>query len=148
MKPDPQAVLAHLTELLLTSIAPQAQPPYLGGTIAMVGAALAVLTEEWDRMAARLVEENRAIRALFRQAERVRLDTGLAGELRALAGGADDDLRISALDASNAVLRAALIRLQIAVEAEPDDAARALNTAIWSELSASTVRRRLTGSPF
>jgi hypothetical protein len=148
MKPDPHAVLGFLTELLMVEVAPKAQPPYLGGTIGMVGTALAVLTEEWDRAASRLVEENRAIRALFRRAERVRLDPLLADELRALAGTEDDDLRISALDRGNTGLRAALIRLQIAVETAVDEASKALNEAIWAELSASTERRRQASAPF
>ena len=148
MKPDPHAVLGFLTELLMVEVAPKAQPPYLGGTIGMVGTALAVLTEEWDRAASRLVEENRAIRALFRRAERVRLDPLLADELRALAGTEDDDLRISALDRGNTGLRAALIRLQIAVETPEDEASKALNEAIWAELSASTERRRQASAPF
>ncbi len=148
MKPDPQAVLGYLTETLLTQIAPKAQPPYLAGTIGMIGTALAVLTEEWDRAASRFVEENRAIRALFRKAETLSLEAGLAGELRALAGGDDEDLRISALDAGNSVLRAALIRLQAAIETRDDAPARGLNDAIWAELSTSTERRKLSGSPF
>jgi hypothetical protein len=148
MKPDPQAVLGYLTELLMVTVAPNAQPPYLGGTIGMVGTALAVLTEEWDRAASRLVEENRAIRALFRRAERVRLDPFLADELRALAGGEDDDLHISSLDCANTGLRAALIRLHSSVEAAGDDASKALNEAIWAELTASTVRRRQASAPF
>jgi capsule polysaccharide export protein KpsE/RkpR len=148
MKPDPQAVLGYLTELLLSQVAPKAQPPYLAGTIGMVGTALAVLTEEWDRAASRLVEENRAIRALLRRAETLSLSAELARDLRALAGGDDEDLRLSALDAGNSELRGALIRLQTAIETRKDAAAEALNAAIWSELVASTERRRLTGAPF
>jgi hypothetical protein len=148
MKPDAQDVLAYLTEQALTQIAPKVQPPYLAGTIGMIGAALAVLTEEWDRAAHRLVEENRAIRALFRKAESLSLEAGLAGELRALAGGEDDDLHIKALDAANAALRAALIRLQTAVETRDDAASKALNEAIWAELTASTVRRKQASAPF
>jgi hypothetical protein len=148
MKPDPKAALAYMTELLLLDVAPRAQPAYLAGTIGMVGTALAVLTEEWDRAASRLVEENRAIRGLFRQAEAVTLDAALAEDLRALAGGEDDDLRVSALDRANDALRAALIRLHVAVEGGADPAARALNKAIWVELSASTERRRQASAPF
>jgi hypothetical protein len=148
MKPDAHDVLAYLTELTLTQIAPKVQPPYLAGTLGMIGTALAVLTEEWDRCAHRLVEENHAIRALFRRAETLTLEAGLAGELRALAGGEDDDLHISALDAGNAALRSALIRLQTAVEARDDAPATALNDLIWAELAASTVRRKQASAPF
>lgn len=148
MKPDPQTVLAHLSGLLLQTIAPAAQPAYLSGTIAMSGMALAMLVEEWDRAAYRLADENRAIRALFRQAETATLDADLARELRALAGGEDDDLHISALEAGNNRLREALIRLHAAVESADDDASKALDAAIWAELTLSTERRRQAGAPF
>jgi len=148
MKPDPQAVLGQLAGLMLQTIAPQVQPAYLAGTIGMSGLLLAMLTQEWDRAAERLVGENRAIRALFRQAEAVALDTGLSEALRALAGGEDDDLRLSALEAANGTLRAALIDLHAAVEARKDARSQALNDAIWAELSLSTTRRAFTGAPF
>lgn len=148
MKPDPEAVLGHLAGLMLQTIAPQAQPAYLAGTIGMAGILLASLAQEWDRAADRLVEENRAIRDLFRQAEAIALDGPLAGELRALAGGEEEDLRVSTLEAANTGLRAALIALHAAVETGNDAASRALNAAIWAELSASTRRRALANAPF
>jgi hypothetical protein len=147
VKPDPQLVLNHLAGVMLQTIAPQA-PGYLSGLAGMSGMALAMLAQEWDRAAHRRAEENRAIRALFRQAETVRLDPALAQELRGLAGGADEDLRVSALEAENVRLRRALIRLQAAVEAQDEPAARALNAAIWAELALSTERRREPSAPF
>lgn len=148
MKPDPNLVLGHLAGMMLQQVAPQAQPSYLAGTIAMSGMLMGMLAEEWDRAADRLARENRAIRALFRQAERIALDPTLAHDLRALAGGEDDDLRVSALEAANGGLRAALIRLQAAIEDRTDAASRALNDAIWAELSASTQRRALASDMF
>ncbi|MDR3512825.1 MAG: hypothetical protein P4L73_14410 [Caulobacteraceae bacterium] len=148
MKPDPDAVLGYLAGLMVQTIAPQVQPQYLAGVIGMSGMLLGMAAQEWDRAADRLVKENRAIRGLFRQAERVGLDADLAQEVRALAGGQDDDLRISALESVNTGLRAALISLHAAVETRTDAASRALNDAIWAELSASTSRRAYTGSPF
>lgn len=148
MKPDPDVVLGYLAGLMAQTIAPQVQPPYLAGAIGMSGMLLGMASQEWDRAADRLVRENRAVRALFRQAERVSLDAGLAQELRALAGGDDDDLRVSALESANTALRAALIRLQAAVETGLDAASRALNDAIWAELSASTRRRAFASDVF
>jgi hypothetical protein len=148
MKPDPQLVLGHLAGMLLQEVAPRQQTGYLSGLVGMSGMALAMLTEEWDRAAQRLAEENRAIRVLFRHAETVRLDEALARELRALAGGEDENLRISVLEATNGSLRAALIRLHAAVEIGEDAASRALNAAIWDELRVSTERRRQPSAPF
>ncbi len=82
------------------------------------------------------------------QAEAIALDGPLAGELRALAGGEEEDLRVSTLEAANTGLRAALIALHAAVETGNDAASRALNAAIWAELSASTRRRALANAPF
>ena len=76
--------------------------------------------------AAILVEENRALRALL----------GETGE--------DADLRISALQAENNRLRAALIAAQAAAEAAGDNARQ---DAIWAELMASTERRKLSTAP-
>lgn len=141
MKPDPDVVLGYLAGLMVQTVAPQVQPQYLAGTIGMSGMLLGMAAQEWDRAADRLVRENRAIRALFRQAETVPLEPLLAQELRALAGGDDDDLRVSALEGANTALRAALIRLHAAVEDRAEPAALALADAIWAELSQSTRRR-------
>ena len=94
--------------------------------------------EVWDGMAARLVEENRAIRLLLARAGEVGLD------FAALVVGSDEDLRISALKASNDDLRVALIDLHAAAETK---AAGGLEAAIWAELVASTQRRKLAASP-
>ena len=86
---------------------------------------LNLAAEVWDGEAARLVEENRALRALL------------------TVEGADDDLHLSALKAANDVLRAKLIEAQVAAEAAGDTA---LQDAIWAELRASTERRKLSVS--
>ena len=86
------------------------------------------------------MDENRALRALLADAgER-------AGRNAWLASGSDDDLRISALSADNARLRAALIELHEAVEGDEAPEARALEARIWEELRLSTERRRLSGA--
>jgi hypothetical protein len=63
-----------------------------------------------------------------------------------LAEGGDDDLRISALSAMNARLRAALIDLHAAVERDPSPEARELEAEIWEELRRSTERRLMSGA--
>jgi hypothetical protein len=70
----------------------------------------------------------------------------LAARLSGLVKGADEDLRISALQAGNNALRAALIELQTWVEGRAD--AAALNDAIWAELAKSTERRRFSTAGF
>jgi len=150
MKPDENLVLADAASRFATVIAPQVQPAYLAAAIGMYGGLLGMIAEDWDRSASRRVEENRAIRALFRDAAglELELEPGLAARLAGLAAGNDEDLRLSALEAGNEALRAALIDLHAAVEAMDGAPAKALNDAIWAELSASTERRRLSAGSF
>ena len=148
MKPDENLVLADFAARLAGVIAPQVQPAYLAAAIGMSGGILGMIAEDWDRAASRRVEENRAIRGLFKDAAGLGLESGLAARLATLAEGNDDDLRLSALEAANEALRAALIALHAAVEAMDGPPAKALNDAIWRELSASTERRRLAAGSF
>jgi hypothetical protein len=148
MKPDENLVLADFAQRFGAVIAPQVQPAYLAANIGMSGGILGMIAEDWDRAAARRVEENRAIRALFKQAAGLAVEPVLATKLATLAEGNDDDLRLSALEAGNEALRGALIALHAAVEAMDGSAAKALNDAIWAELSVSTQRRRLAAGSF
>ena len=148
MKPDENLVLADFANRFATQIAPQVQPAYLAAAIGMSAGILGMIAEDWDRAASRRVEENRAIRRLFQLAGGLTLESGLAVRLATLAQTHDDDLRLSALEAANEALRAALIDLHAAVETMDGGPAKALNDAIWAELSASTVRRRLAAGSF
>ena len=148
MKPDIDAVIAQTAQVMLQSYAPQATNTYLTSQIAMSAIGLTIAVEEADRAASRRVEENRAIRDLFRRADGLGLETGLAERLATLVAGDDADLRVSALEAGNVALRAALIDLQAVVEGRTDLPSVTLNDAIWAELSRSTERRRFAGANF
>jgi hypothetical protein len=140
VKPDIPAVLAEIAGLAVRNAAPDADPAERAGALGLSAALLGMAAEAWDGAAQRLVEENRAVRTLLADAgER-------AGENASLASGADDDLRISALSADNARLRAALIALHEAVEGDKAPEARDLESRIWKELRLSTERRRLSGA--
>ena len=146
MKPDPQAILADFAARLGGVIMPDLKTPFLMGSTGLMAAVIGMIAEDLDSAAARRVEENRAIRALFNRALALNPPPVLAATLEPLAIGDDEDLRLSALVAANQRLRAALITLQTWAENQPG--AEALNDAIWAELSASTDRRRLSGAPF
>lgn len=141
MKPDVPAVLAELAGLVARNAAPDVHPADRAGALGLSAALLGLAAQAWDGAAQNLVTENRAIRTLLARGG------DLVPEAAGLAAGSDEDLRISALSAGNARLRAALIALQIAVEGREDDEAAALNAAIWAELVASTERRLVAGSP-
>jgi hypothetical protein len=140
VKPDIPAVLAELAGLVARNAAPDLDPAERAGALGLSAALLGMAAEAWDGAAQRLVEENRALRALLSDAgDRAGLDA-------ALAGAEVDDLRISVLSAANARLRAGLIALQAAVEAEDSPEARALESRIWQELRLSTERRRMSSA--
>lgn len=126
MTPEIPDVLGELAALLIKNAAPGVPEAERASDLGLSAQLLLILAETWDRQAHILVEENRAIRDLI-------------GET-----GADADLRLSALQAQNNRLRAALIQAQAAAEASGDHARQA---AIWAELAASTERRRLSTSP-
>ncbi len=140
MKPDIPAVLAELAGLVARNAAPGLDPAERAGALSLSAALLGMAAEAWDGAAQRLVEENRALRALLADAgDRTGPDAGLAG-------AKDEDLKISVLSATNARLRAGLIALHAVVEGEDSPEARALESRIWQELRLSTERRRMSSA--
>lgn len=137
MTPAVPAVLAEIAGLALRNAMPDVHPADRASSLGLSAALLGMAAEVWDGTAARLVEENRAVRALLARAGEVGLD------FAELAVGDDADLRISSLQAANDALRAALIALQTAAEAKSP----ALDADIWTELVASTERRKMAASP-
>jgi hypothetical protein len=121
---------------------------YEQATVSILGVMLLVVGEESQRAAARRVEENGILRDLFGRALPVVTDPALRTRLQTLAAGADVDLSVPALDASNAALRTALTDLHAHVEGLDGAPARDLEAAIWTELRASTERRRISIAPF
>ena len=125
MTPEVPAVLAELAAVVARNAMPGVPEPERASELGLTAMLLGLAAEVWDGAAARLVEENRALRALLS-------DTG-----------ADEDLRLSKLKAGNDRLRAALIEAQIAAEQAGDQARQ---EAIWAELRASTERRKISVS--
>ncbi len=143
MKPDPTRFLEVAAGHLMARAAPLL-PAYEQSSASVIGLLLTAVAEEFGRAAARRMDENRALRALFAEAAAAVEDAALAARLREAAEGGDPDLRVEALEATNADLRALLIELHAHVEGLASEAARRIEEAIWSELVRSTERRRLT----
>ncbi|HLK23254.1 MAG TPA: hypothetical protein VKT30_01205 [Caulobacteraceae bacterium] len=148
MTPTVQAFIGDVAARLGMVFAPDLKSPYLAGSAGLTAAVLMMAAEEADRAAHRLVEENRAIRGIFKDAVAHATSEVFADELRTLAAGEDNDLRISVLQAANNDLRRALIELHAAVERDPGPAARRLDAEIWSELAESTRRRAFNSVRF
>jgi len=139
MTPSAPIVLNGIARTILMELAPQVGSGYAGQTLQLTGALAMMLAQEFDRAAARLVEENGALEALLGDALAIVGDASLAEVVRARS----ESLLVSALHERNRALRAALVRVHAAVEAMGGDAARALESRIWSELIESTRRRLL-----
>lgn len=148
MKPDPAHVLERVMQSLLTDVAPALQPAYRQASVGIQAMLLGAIREEIDRAAARRVEENAALRALFADGAQVVRDAGLRERLASASAQHDASLRVPDLEAANLALRALLIELHAHVEELPAAEARRLEAAIWRELAASTERRKLSVSPF
>ncbi len=148
MRPSVPKVLDQTVGNLATEILPLMPTSFRQGLVGAQIALLMAVREEFDRGAARRVEENDAVRGLLRLASGLPLEAGLAERLESAARGSDDSLQIPALDAENNRLRQLLIELHAAVADLEGDAPRRLESAIWSELVASTERRKLGMAPF
>lgn len=135
MKPSIPAAASDLAARLRSEIVPELTG-FRANNVAMGSAMIDMIAEEFDRAAARLFEENEAVRALLQRG-------GVA-----IAAPAKHDLRVSALEAENDRLRAALIDLQAALETRDDAEARALDADIWRELAHSVERRRIASANF
>ncbi len=148
MKPDPQRVLEQTAAQLALDVAGAVQPRYRQAAVGMLAGLLIAVREEFDRAAARRVEENAALRALCAEGAGVVAEAALADRLRVAARTRDESLRVPDLDAGNRALRALLIELHAHVETLATAEARALDAAIWRELVASTERRKLSLGAF
>jgi hypothetical protein len=147
VKPEPSHALERLMQALLVEVAPALPPGYRQASITVHALMLGAIREEIDRAAARRVEENRALRALFAEAAPVVTERALRERLAAAAGSEDASLLVPELEAANRALRALLIELHAHVEGLGGAAARGIEAAIWRELATSTERRKLGLGP-
>ena len=143
MNPTVDRFLQVAAVHLMTGTAP-ALAGYEQSTVTTLGALLLAVSEEHERAAARRVEENSALQALFTRAADALGDAALGARLRDAAGLEAPSLRVSDLQAHNDRLRGLLIELHASVEADESAAARAIEAEIWDELRQSTERRRIS----
>lgn len=148
MKPDVPEVLGFLAQALLLELAPKIPEEYAQRTSGIMAMLLSAAAEEWDRAAARRVQENAALRALLRDAVPVVRDAALGARLEEGSRGADASLRVADLVRENEALRALLTDLHEHVEGLEAPEARQLEERIWDELRISTERRALSIAPF
>lgn len=149
MKPEVDRTLRLLAQSLMLELGPALGSDYASKSALLSALLLSSAAEEWDRAAERRVEENHALRELFRDATaRGVEDAALHRRLDAAARGSDASLRLSELERANAELRSLLVELHAHVEELATPAAREIESRIWNELRRSTERRRLSMQPF
>lgn len=148
MKPDPQRVIYGMMASLTRDIGPEVQTPFGQQTVGLTAMVLSLLAQEWDRAAARLVEENAAVAELLGRSRVVVRDAALHERIdAALERAPGRNYRLSVLQAENDVLRALLIELHASVEKTAGEAAQELDKLIWDELRESTRRRHFERFP-
>ena len=143
MIPDIGTVLGGITRTLMLDIGPEVTSPYGSLTIQISAGLLSMIAQESDRAAARLSEENGALRQLFASTGTTVTDPSLAEALAAAVTAETPSLLVSDLRQENRILRALLVRLHADVEGGEGPAVRALEARIWQELVASVGRRQL-----
>ena len=148
MKPNVDFTLQTIAASLLTEIAPKLSDDYVMRNSALTAILLQIAAEEWDRAAARRVEENGALRRLFAEAAPEVEDRELRARLEATSRGEEESLRIADLDRGNDELRSLLIELHAHLEEVDTENARRIEAAIWRELRSSTERRAVAVAPF
>jgi hypothetical protein len=152
VRPDVPSVLTAIAALIESRAAAAAPGDYGAEELLRAAPLLRIAADEYDCAAAWRVEEIRAWQALFARAAEGVDDPGLAADLaRAAAPHEGDDpqaLRVPALDARLAALRAQAIALQAWAESSRAPAAADLGRALWAALRAGTERRRVPGARF
>lgn len=143
MKPEPQRVLFAIAGAMGT-VTPEVRSAFGQQTTGLAAALAMVLTQEWDRAASRLVEENVAIMGLLERARIVVRDAVLHAKINKLVDRIPaTNLRVSALQLENDELRRMLIEVHTEVDGADGTEEELLDLLIWDELRESTRRRHL-----
>jgi hypothetical protein len=150
MTPSPTTYLDGLARQLGEQVAARLPTLYEQAGMLREPMHLQAVRIEFERAAARRVEENQAIRALLRRGAGLsKLTDERRVAWREAADQTETDLRVSVLQRHNDQLRLMLIELHEALEQRLEQAdAQALLEAVWQELRDSTERRRLPADRF
>jgi hypothetical protein len=141
MKPEADQILNMSAGQLMAGVLPLLPDSYSQGSTALLSFLMMFSAQEYERGAEIRATENTDMRAVFGALAPVVGDAALKKKLEDAATSTDPSLLISKLNESNAHLRALLIELQIHLEAQTSDAARAGEKRIWDILKASATRR-------
>jgi hypothetical protein len=143
MKPSLDGILAGSGIRLVTEVVPRLAPDYLSGSTNTIGGMLFAGAVEYDRAAEVRVAENEALAALLLAGAGQLPAGGVRAQAEASAAERAASLRVSDLDLLNTRLRAALIALQVEIEALDAAWARAWERDVWARLASVAALRRV-----
>lgn len=143
MKPEVDQILGISAGQLMAGVVPLLPNSYAQGSTAVLSFMMLFAAQEYERGAEIRAADNAGMRAAFGALAPLVTNADLKVKLAEAAASTDASLLISALNRSNAHLRALLIALQTHLEAQDGDAARAGENHIWEVLKASAARRLL-----
>jgi len=143
MRPEVSEILTGVLGAVLTDIAPHLPEGYAQGSMSIIALLMIFASQEYDRAADVRVAENRSMRALYADVAGSVPDPDLRTRLKKASREADESLRVSALNASNAALKDLLIELHVLAEESDAAWARAADEMIWALLAEFTAARHL-----
>jgi hypothetical protein len=141
MIPEVDQILGISAGQLMAGVIPLLPDSYSQGSTAVVSFLMLFAAQEYERGAEIRAADNADMRGVFAALAPLVGDAELKRKLDEAADALDVSLRISALNKSNAQLRALLIELQAHLEMQDGRAARDGETCIWDILKASAARR-------
>jgi hypothetical protein len=140
MTPEADKILQISAGQIMAGLVPLLPDSYSQGSTAVLSFLILFSAQEYERAAETRVADNTDMRTVFRALAPIVGDGKLKQRLEDAAAATDSSLLISALDKSNAHLRALLIELHAHLEEQTGNAARAGEQRIWDILKASATR--------
>jgi len=141
MRPQGDHILRTVATNMLSKYLPGYAIEHERADFGLMAIMVLVVSEEFDRAAYRRIEENNAIRNIFKDALPVVKDEDLKRRIKEAMEKTEHDYHISALDQLNCELQEVLIDLHAHVEILEGGDARMIEETIWKELENWTKRR-------
>lgn len=141
MRPQCDHILRTLGMVLATKYMPMLETDHARAELGLTALILGVISEEFERVAHRRIEENNEMRKIFKAGVSVVTDDDLKNRLKEASEKTEVDFHTSALDKLNCDLQEVLIALHTHVEGLQGPEARDLEETIWQELEKRVHRR-------
>ena len=141
MRPSCELILRNVANDLVMEYVNEVSTKKAKTGLGLTALLMGFVSEEFERGAARRIEENTELRKLFSKAVAVVQDESLRTRLKEASNSTDKDFRISSMDKTNCDLQELLIELHSHIETAEAEDARQVEKAIWAVLENWTRRR-------